>query len=287
MASASGVEVRLPDLRFVPVESLVPHEQHDEQRLAALVQRMREQSMLKNPPVVALLTGDNGRDARYVVLDGANRATAARAAGFPHMLVQVVRYHDPMVQLSTWSHALGSFPRADLDRALDGIPELERRETPRMLARAQLARREALAAVAFDEGPMLTLHGGRDIMERNALLNAVVDIYRARSRFYRVASDSLEEARIRFPDVTAVVVFPHFEPAEILELATSGARLPAGITRHLIRWRALRVNLPIDRLVDAQCSLEEKNRWLETWLQEKTAHRQVRFYEEPTVLFDE
>jgi hypothetical protein len=287
MASPSGGELQLPDLRFVPVESLVPHEQHDEQRLQALVQRMREQSMLKNPPVVALLAGDNGKDRRYVVLDGANRASAARAAGFPHMLVQVVRYLDAVVQLSTWSHGLGSFPRADLEQALGRIRDLERREAPRMLARALLARREALAFVSFAEGPVLTLHGGRDIMERNALLNAVVDIYRERGRFYRVTSDSLDEARVRYPDVTAVVVFPHFEPAEILELATSGARLPAGITRHLIRWRALRLNIPIERLADTGCSLEEKNRWLEGWLKEKTALRQVRFYEEPTVLFDE
>ena len=31
----------------------------------------------------------------------------------------------------------------------------------------------------------------------------------------------------------------------------------------------------------------EKNRWLEGWLLEKLHQRQVRFYEEPTVLFDE
>jgi hypothetical protein len=84
-----------------------------------------------------------------------------------------------------------------------------------------------------------------------------------------------------------VVVFPHFEPPEIQELATSGARLPAGITRHLIRWRALRINVPLERLADVELSLEEKNRWLEAWLREKVGDRQVRFYEEPTVLFDE
>jgi len=197
-----------------------------------------------------------------------------------------VRYLEPLVQLSTWSHALGSFPRSELEQALAKIPDLERRETPRMLARALLARREALAFVVFAEGPALTLHGGRDIRERNALLNAVVDIYRERGSFYRVASDALEDARTRHPDVTAVVVFPHFEPAEILELAGSGSRLPAGITRHVIRWRALRLNLPIERLTDP-CPLDEKNQWLENWIREKTALRQVRFYEEPTVLFDE
>jgi hypothetical protein len=286
MTSPSGA-LQLPDLRFVPVESLVPHEQHDDQRLKALADRLHEQSVLKNPPAVAPLSTESGQETRYVVLDGANRATAVRAAGLPHMLVQVVRYLEPLVQLSTWSHALANFPRVDLERALTRIVALEMREAQRMLARALLARREALAFINFAEGPALTLHGGHDIMERNALLNAVVDIYRSHGHFYRVTSDSLEEAQGRHPDATAVVVFPHFEPAEIIELATSGARLPAGITRHLIRWRALRLNIPLERLADLGCTIEEKNRWLGEWLKEKMALRQVRFYEEPTVIFDE
>ena len=33
--------------------------------------------------------------------------------------------------------------------------------------------------------------------------------------------------------------------------------------------------------------LERKNRWLKEWLREKLSQRQVRYYEEPTVLFDE
>jgi len=117
-------------------------------------------------------------------------------------------------------------------------------------------------------------------------LNHVVDFYRRR-HFYRVTGDTIEAARQRHPDVTAVVVFPHFEPDEILELAMSGARLPAGITRHLIRWRALRVNVPIERLADRTQSPDQKNAWLREWLTERVTTRHVRFYEEPTVLFDE
>ena len=94
-------------------------------------------------------------------------------------------------------------------------------------------------------------------------------------------------ARIRHPEVSALVVFPHFDPAEVLELATSGSRLPAGITRHLIRWRALRLNIPVERMTDRAGTLAEKNEWLQRWLMEKLERRQARFYEESTVLFDE
>lgn len=286
MTNGGGPELRLPDLRFVPVESLVPHEQHDDHRLEALALRLREQGVLKNPPVVSPLAVNGGGHSCHMILDGANRVTAIKAAGFPHAVVQVVPYLGAAVQLSTWYHALGGFDRTDLDAALDRVPTLKRHATSLLHARALLARREALAFVAYADGSTATLHGGHDIVERNALLNAVVDVYRVRP-FYRVGSDSVDEVRANHPDVNEIVVFPHFEPAEILELATSGERLPAGITRHLIRWRALRLNVPIERLADERLSLDEKNAWLEAWLREKMGDRQVRFYEEPTVLFDE
>jgi len=286
MSVPAPPEFTLPDLRFVPVDSLVPHEQHDAVRLQSLVSRFREQAVLRNPPVVAPLPAGTGPARRFVVLDGANRASAARAAGFPHMVVQVVPYAEPAVRLSTWCHALGDYSRADFERMLRAVPGLECRGDRPLHASAVLARRDALAEVVFADGAD-TLHGGADLRERNTLLNSVVDTYRASKRFYRVTSESIDEARAAHPEVTALVVFPHFEPSEVIELAASGERLPAGITRHVIRWRALRLDVPIERLADTRHSLDEKNRWLEEWLQEKLLARHVRFYEESTVLFDE
>ena len=284
--TGGGADFPLPDLRFVPVGSLVPHEQHDAHRMEPLVRQLREEVFLKNPPVVAALEPEGDEPQRFVVLDGANRSSAARAAGFPHMVVQVVRYEHPDVRLSTWYHALSGIPRLELEQALRAIPGLELRADDRIHGRALLGRREALACVAVDGNSVMTVRGGHDLESRNELLNHVVDLYRRR-RFYRVTGDSLIVARERYPDVTAIVVFPHFEPDEILELAMSGARLPAGITRHLIRWRALRINVPIERLADDSGTLDAKNAWLEDWLAERVATRHVRFYEEPTVLFDE
>jgi hypothetical protein len=229
-------ETHLPDLRFVPTESILPHEQHDPQRLEPLVRKIREESALKNPPVVTVLSGNGTPDARYVVLDGANRSTAARAAGFPHMVVQVVQYDDRHVRLTTWNHALSSYPHAELEPALGHIAGLRCARTDRLHARAMLARREALAWIHFDDDAVLALQGGTNLQERNALLNQVVDTYRVHGRFYRVEGDGLRQARSRHSDVTALAVFPHFEPAEILELAKSGDRLPC---RHHAPPRAL------------------------------------------------
>ncbi|HET7224375.1 MAG TPA: hypothetical protein VFK69_01575 [Candidatus Eisenbacteria bacterium] len=273
----------LPDLRFVPVESLVPHEWHDEHRFEPLVRRLRDSGVLRNPPVVAAAPDDSGR---WVVLDGANRASAIRAAGLPHVVVQVVRYEEPDVRLTTWSHALSGVARAAFQGACARIPGLAARADSLLHARATLARRECVAVATYPGGEATTLQGGADLRERNQLLNGIVDVYR-RQRFHRTASEIPAHVFARHPDVTVLVIFPHFEPSEVLELAISGERLPAGITRHLIRWRALRVNVPLERLADTGATLEQKNAWLAQWLAERATERQVRFYEEPTVLFDE
>lgn len=286
MRPARHDDFRLPDLRFVPVEAVVPHEQHDIQRMEPLVEKFREQRILKNPPIVTPLD-ENGGTPRYMVLDGANRCTAARAAGFPHLLVQIARYEEPWVQLGTWHHALSEAPPAEFEAACRTIAGLECRRTAALHARAQLARREALAFAMHGPNEALSFHGGGTLEERNALLLSIVDTYRLTRRFYRMSTETHETMIDRHPDATVLVVFPHFEPAEVLELAHSGAKLPAGITRHLIRWRALHVDLPLDHMMDSSRTLEQKNTWLTEWLERKFQERRVRFYEESTVLFDE
>ena len=140
MSERNADEHALPELRFVAVESLVPHERQDPSRLEVLVRRIREQGRLRNPPIVAPLPGAGER--RYVVLDGANRAHAAGSAGFPHMIVQIVPYTDPPVRLTTWCHALGDTSRDHFENALSSVPGLECRREPLLRASALLARRE-------------------------------------------------------------------------------------------------------------------------------------------------
>jgi hypothetical protein len=280
-------DFRLPDLRFVPTEDVYPHEYNDAQRTEPLVRKLRESGVLKNPPIVAQV-GDGQRiQTRYIVLDGANRSTAARVAGWPHVVVQVVRYEEPWVHLSTWFHALTAETRGHLEQGLARIEGLESTHMDKIHGRALLARREALACVALSEGDVLVLRGGRTLHERNQLLNEVVGVYQNQVPYVRVNTDSLSQARKEHPDVTALVIFPRFDPAEVVDLASSGEHLPAGITRHLIQWRALRLNTPVSLCEDAEMPLEVKNAWLQKWMTERLAGRAVRFYEEPTVLFDE
>jgi hypothetical protein len=116
MGALHGAE-RMPVLRFVPVADLIPHEQADQVRTEPLVQRLRTEGVLKNPPVVAPIPGE----PRYVVLDGANRVEAARRLGLPHLVVQVVDYEDPRLVVEAWTHVIsGEDPQAFFE-AVRGI----------------------------------------------------------------------------------------------------------------------------------------------------------------------
>src|SRR3989304_6794476 len=93
----------LPTLRILPVEKLVPHEWHDEQRSKPLIERLRASGVLRNPPVGTPFTDSS---ARYMVLDGANRSAAFKQMGIPHTIAQVVQADDPGLDLKTWNQGL-------------------------------------------------------------------------------------------------------------------------------------------------------------------------------------
>lgn len=272
----------MPDLRVLPVADMLLHEQHDAQRSEPLLQRLQTDGVLKNPPVVAPVPG-NGR---FVVLDGANRVTVTRALGLAHILVQVVDYDDPELQLETWHHLVSGLSSEQFGRNLHALKGLRFEPAEPEHAKAQLDRREVLAIFQYPHARSWTIQATGDLHERTRRLNEIVDLYKLHGSILRTNSHDLPAMLPHHEEVAALVVFPRFTPAEIVDLARVGARLPAGITRHLIPRRALHVNLPMEILASTD-SLEHKNAWLAQWIRQKVSSRAARYYQESTFLFDE
>lgn len=272
----------LPDLRVVAVADLLLHEQHDAQRSEPLLLRLQADQVLRNPPIVAAIDGDH----RYVVLDGANRVTAFEQMEVPHIVVQVVDYGDAELTLGSWHHLVTGLGRTAFAEQLERLPGLIVESASLLHARAQLARREVLAFIVHPGHDVFTVRVDGSLHQRVTRLNDMVDIYRSSGRIFRVNTDHLDGLLPHYDDVTALVVFARHDPAEIVELARVGARLPAGITRHVIQRRALRVDFPITLLREAR-SLVDKNAALDVWMKRKVERKQVRFYQESTFVFDE
>jgi hypothetical protein len=272
-----------PDLQILPLEKLIPHEEHDHQRSGPLVERIREAGLFLNPPVVAPML-----DGHYIILDGANRHYALTALGYRYILAQVVDYESDAVQLDTWYHVISDLTPDVFIGDLHEVEGLSITPTDLLSARAALARRDALAYVVLSDRDAYTLDAHTPTLaQRTAVLRRIVDTYKRHGTLNRINIDHFTGAREMYPTATAIVVFPHYLPAEIMVAARDRLFLPPGITRHIIMGRALRLSYPLDELRDNGETLEAKNARLKAWIQDRVAAKRVRYYAEPSYLFDE
>lgn len=274
----------LPDLQIVPEAALQLHERVDEQRARPLADRMREEGLLRNPPVV-IPAGD--RSERFVVLDGTNRTLALRLMGMRHVLVQVVYAGGTAVTVKTWNHVIPGITPSDLLEALEGFPDVDLVPSDQGGAAFNLSAGGTLAYAILAEGSVLEIVGETQTLDwgmRN--LNRLVESYQGIARVERVSSSSARGPDVVYLDFAALIAFPHFEVEEVVKAASMGLLLPAGLTRFLVSPRALRVNYPLERLA-ADIPLETKRQELGNWLRDRLAGRHIRFYAESTFLFDE
>jgi len=269
-------------LRVVPLGDVLLHEQIESKRVERLVIRLEEDQFLKNPPIVT------ESKSKYILLDGATRVTALRQIGCCDVVVQVVDYEAPGMVLETWNHMLLDAPADELFRSLRQLPGLRLEQATAEDADASLDRRQAIGTLLMGDGRVYTLQMPVEskLEEQARLLNQVVAAYEGRGEMYRVAHTDVERLHAEHGRLSALFVFPRYRPDEIRRLALNGAKLPMGVTRHIIPGRALRINIPLDVL---RCNdpLERKNAWLDEWMKAKMRERHVRFYQEPVFLFDE
>ncbi len=278
------MHVPAPDLRIVPLDDVLPHEEVDEERALSLVERIRADGVLRNPPIVAPID-EVSLDPRMVVLDGANRVFAMRQLGLNCTLVQVVHYGTEAVRLETWAHVVNGMTTPALLELINSLENIALVKVDPAEAHTLLARREAILSLIIAAG-VCVVYGGGDLYEQSARLLCVVNAYKAHGGINRTTAKTIEEARPLYPNGAGLVVFPDYLPSEVVAAARNQAYLPSGVTRHIIQGRALRVNYPISKL-ELCDSLEAQNARLAAWVHERAAAHSIRFYAEPTFIFDE
>jgi len=264
-----------PNLQIVPTKSVLAHEEHDSQRSTPLIEAIRKASVITNPPIVAQIENTD----HYVILDGANRCYSFGALDFPCILVQVVEYNSPFVDLMTWHHVVSDWeipPFLEAIQKLDGVS----------IATTDIE--NPLATLYLRNGQKIVLSADvASTYERNALLRKFVKIYQQNAKLHRTVSSSPHEIWQLYPHAIALVTFQIYTPEDIMFAAQHQAFLPPGISRHIIHGRALLVNYPIEALINPDKTIEEKNQDLQAWIQMRLANRKVRYYAETTYQFDE
>ena len=265
-----------PDLRIVRTSDLLLHEDVDLERVARLLDRLSADGILRNPPIVASLPGSE----RYLLLDGANRVSALENLDIPHLLVQVEPYENPKLDIRHWNHVVRDIETDKLveyARSIAGVDMVEG-DTPV---------EGHLASFISDTDEARHLVTGAPINERVKHLRAIVDIYyKGEARLDRVNHSDVATLRAQHPHFGTLVTFPDFTKDEIRTIAEAGALLPSGVTRILVPRRVLGFNLRLP-LLRSSLPLEEKRRWLIDEIQHKVSEHKVRYYQEPTFVFDD
>jgi hypothetical protein len=274
----------LPLLAILRVDKLLLHEEHDQQRTPALIEKLKATGVLRNPPIIAPL---HDRTGRYMVLDGAHRTLGLQRLDIPHILAQIVEPDDPGLDVSPWNHVIWELDTDQFLERIDGIPNLELLRHDLRTGLQEITNKRAVALIRLPTGDTYTVYPPTvDLGTRLNTLHAIVDRYKDQGKMDRTNLQDMEKLKELYPTLTSLVVLPKFRIEEILYLAGTGNMLPTGSTRFTISPRALHVNYPLEELA-ADKSLEEKDAALDQWLHDKIDHKNVRYYEEATFLFDE
>ena len=272
----------LPTLRILPLNSLILHEDHDNQRTLPLVEKLRAAGILRNPPIVMPLMDDSGR---YMVLDGANRVTALMEMEFPHIVAQVVESNNPNVNLQTWNHVIWGMSTKTLTSRLRKIGELE---LLKINTRKSLdAPKYVPVQVRLSDGSLYIMKEmPSDLPTHITTLHKIVNTYKTSASLDRTSQTLVEPFKSIYSDLTGLVIFPNFKIKTVLKLAAQQVVLPTGITRFTVSPRALHLNFPLHELSSGK-SAEYKQAYLNKWIEERVKKKGVRLYSEATFLFDE
>lgn len=263
-----------PNLRIIPSSAAEPHEEHDDQRSIPLMEAIRSAEFMKNPPIVTHTADDH-----YIILDGANRCHTFQALEIPHILVQVVSYFSGQVTLETWNHVVSQWDETEFLKQVNKLTDITMTEGQD---------KNAIAHILLRNGDVFALDAPvQSVHERNAALRDFVRVYQQNAVLDRTQLFEPMEVFRLYPKGNALVVFPGYEPRDIVEATRYKAYLPPGISRHIVQGRALQINYPLDKLRDHAVSLEEKNAELKAWLSKKLDNRQFRYYAEATYQFNE
>lgn len=265
-----------PDLRIVPITDLLLHEEVDLERVARLLDRLSADGILRNPPIVASLPGSD----RYLLLDGANRVSALENLDIEHLLVQVEPFDNPALEIGHWNHVVRDIEAkglVDHARSITGLEVRTGDEPPE----------GHLASFVTDDDETMHLVTDAPWAERVQHLRSIVDIYyKGEARMDRVNHSDVATLRSQHPHFGALVMFPDFAKEDVRAVAESGDRLPSGVTRILVPRRVLGFDLRLP-LLKSSLPLEEKRRWLAEEIQHKVSEHRVRYYQEPTFVFDD
>jgi len=276
----------VPTLRLVPTAAVRFHEHPERHRTVRLVERLKRDRNLRNPPIVTGL-----EEGAWVLLDGANRVSAFRTLDYAQIPVQVVDYADPALELKQWHHLLLEGAGLELRAAYRNIRGVRVESIAVEQIASFLERRMVFAALVDERGAAWGLFpdsgAGFGLRRWMAVLEQVVGAYEGRTQLERIKWAEYSDLPPVYQEREhQLCLYPTIAKPELLQIVRDGLLIPTGITRHVVPGRALSLNLELDFLTDLQTDAAREAHF-DAFVQQLEVQGRIRFYEESVFLLNE
>lgn len=268
-------------LDLLKISEIKLHETTETYRLRNIYHRIATSKFLMNPVIVGKYKDD------YILLDGANRLASLKEVGCKLVLAQIIDYLDSKIKLCKWNHLVYNF---DFPKVLKYLTDnkLKYQYTSYSEGEKKL-RKGSHYVMATDIGTneSILIKLPKNLFQMVKEINLITKSY-----FNKYPFDRSEE-EIKFYDLVKysrkkgiLFEFPSFTKEQVIRVAKDSAKIPAGITRHILNNRVLHIRYEISML-KSDDNLTKKREALNEYLTSKIDNNKVRQYRESVIIFDE
>lgn len=269
------------NLNIFKIKDIKLHETTETNRLRNIFDRISNSKHLMNPVIVGKY------DDELILIDGANRLSTLREIGCKLIIAQLTDYRNRKIKLRNWNHLIYDIGIDEVkvfcDKNKFRYKEITYKEGKSFLKNNH----NCVLVSDISNGKSLLINLPKNFNETIQKLNEFTKFY------FNVHNFDRSEEEIKFSDLCkysrrngVLVEFFKFRKEQIVKIAKNKAKLPAGISRHILDNRVLHVRYEISKLKDDK-DINVKREELNKYLISKIDSNKVRQYRESVIVFDE
>ncbi|MDH5807356.1 MAG: ParB N-terminal domain-containing protein [Candidatus Methanomethylicaceae archaeon] len=217
-------------ISLIPIEEIKPHEEYDSILLSKIIDSIKKEGIIKDPIAIA--------DKSFVILDGTHRYFALKELGCKYMPSVLYNYKSQKLKIACWYRCLTKIPSMDIIS--------NAKSTDRETALNMLKLREASLAIIFNESSYVFDWNG--IYNAYRLLDSLTEKYKDYGIYY--AKDNEAFQLLESGMVKVILAVPSITKDEVINAAKQNNPFPKKSTRHILPYRVLGLNIPINWLME-------------------------------------
>jgi uncharacterized ParB-like nuclease family protein len=278
------LDTLFPEIDVLPISELMLHENESVERTAKLQERIRADGFLRNPVIVAKVR----RSSRlhYLLLDGVHRISALKNLGCRDVVAQLIDYSNEAVKVEVWHQLIRGADPLNLLKSLKHFFGKTLIKKPEAEANELRKKDFILMHLLLKNGQSYIVERQSNLQSTTAKIREFVKILASSGELHRVNEDEAKSVMKSSSAAVGILFIQALSKQDIVEIALSETKLPAGITRHIIPCRALGIAADL-ALLRVELSTAEKSKLIKLVVNQRIEDERVRFYAEPSFVFNE